>query len=45
MLLARSVILVDKLGVVQYLQVVPAITNLPDMEKAFNAATKLANKP
>ncbi len=44
-LLARSVLLVDKQGVVQYIQVVPDITHLPDMEKAFSRATELANLP
>ncbi len=43
MLLARSIILVDKRGIVQYIQVVPEITNLPDMEKAFAEAIELAN--
>ena len=41
MLLARSVIIVDKKGVVQYIQVVPEITHLPDMERAFQKATEL----
>lgn len=45
MLLARSVILVDKQGIVQYIQVVPEITHLPDMEKAFAAAAELAKRP
>jgi thiol peroxidase len=45
MLLARSVILVDKQGIVQYIQVVPEITHLPDMEKAFSVATELARQP
>jgi len=40
-LLARAVILVDKQGVVRYIQVVPEITNLPDMEKAFDRAIEL----
>lgn len=44
-LLARSVILVDKQGIVQYIQVVPEITHLPDMEEAFNKASALANQP
>ena len=44
-LLARSVILVDKQGVVQYIQVVPDISHLPDMEKAFTKAAALANLP
>ena len=37
-LLARSVILVDKKGIIRYIQVVPEITNLPDMEAAFEKA-------
>lgn len=43
-LLARSVILVDRQGVVRYIQVVPEITNLPDMEKAFAKALALAGE-
>jgi thiol peroxidase len=42
MLLARSVIIIDKEGVVQYIQVVPEITNLPDMAKAFVRAIELS---
>ena len=42
MLLARSVVLIDKEGVVQYIQVVPEITHLPDMERAFQKATEMA---
>lgn len=45
MLLARSVILVDKKGIVGYIQVVPEITHLPDMEKAFQTAIELAKEP
>lgn len=44
-LLARSVILVDKHGVVRYIQVVPDTTHLPDMEKAFAEAAALAKLP
>ena len=43
-LLARSVIIVDKEGIVRYIQVVPEITHLPDMEEAFNRAIDLANR-
>jgi thiol peroxidase len=43
LLLARSVILVDKDGIIQYIQVVPEITSLPDMEKAFAKAVELAD--
>jgi thiol peroxidase len=42
MLLARSVIIVDKEGTVQYIQVVPEMSHLPDMEKAFDKAIALA---
>lgn len=45
MLLARSIILVDRRGVVRYMQVVPEITNLPDMERAFAAAVKMVESP
>jgi thiol peroxidase len=41
-LLARSVILVDKQGKVQYIQVVPDISHLPDMDTAFEKALKMA---
>jgi thiol peroxidase len=44
MLLARSVALVDKKGIVRYIQVVPEITRLPDMERAFQKATELARE-
>lgn len=42
MLLARSIILVDQEGIVRYIQVVPELTHLPDMEKAFDKAVELA---
>jgi thiol peroxidase len=41
MLLSRSVILVDRAGKVRYIQVVPDITHLPDMEMAFQEAEEL----
>ena len=41
MLLARSVVLVDKKGMIRYIQVVPDITRLPDMEKAFQKSAEL----
>lgn len=44
MLLARSVVLIDKSGTVKYIQVVPEITNLPDMEQAFTKAKELAER-
>jgi thiol peroxidase len=45
MLLARSVILVDKKGIVRYIQVVPEITRFPDMDRAFQKAIELSKKP
>ena len=42
MLLARSVIIVDKNGKVRYIQVVPEITHLPDMDRAIQEAQNLA---
>ena len=44
-LLARSVVLVDKQGIVRYIQVVPDITHLPDMDKAFTKAIELDSLP
>ncbi|ALC17523.1 peroxiredoxin [Desulfuromonas soudanensis] len=44
MLLARAVIIVDAGGKVRYLQVVPDIAHLPDMEAAFARAAELAAK-
>jgi thioredoxin-dependent peroxiredoxin len=44
MLLSRSILLVDRSGIVRYIQVVPDITHLPDMEKAFQEAMDLARK-
>jgi thiol peroxidase len=41
MLLARSIILVDREGKVRYIQVVPEVTHLPDMKKAFQKAEEL----
>lgn len=41
-LLARAVIVVDANGVIRHLQVVPEITLMPDMEKAFAVANELA---
>ncbi len=44
MLLSRSVVIVDKKGIVQYIQVVPEMTHLPDMDKAFEKAMELAKQ-
>ena len=41
--LARAVIIVDKQGIVRYIQVVPELTHLPDMERAFSVANELAS--
>ena len=40
-LLARAVIVTDKNNIVRYLQVVPEVTELPDMAAAMNAARAL----
>ena len=40
-LLARAVIVTDKDNIVRYLQVVPEVTELPDMAAAMNAAKAL----
>ncbi|SDO79319.1 thiol peroxidase [Desulforhopalus singaporensis] len=40
-LLARAVIVIDKDGIVRYIQVVPDIGHLPDMERAFSTAREL----
>jgi thiol peroxidase len=42
MLDTRAVIVADRGGVVRYIQVVPEITHLPDMETAFQRAEELA---
>ena len=44
MLFARSVIVVDRKGVVRYIQVVPEMTHLPDMDKAFEKSLELAKE-
>ena len=41
MLLARSVLVVDKEGIVRYIQVVPELSHLPDMDAAFKQAESL----
>jgi thiol peroxidase len=43
MLLARSVIVVDREGIVRYIQVVPEMSHLPDMEAAFAKAMSFLN--
>lgn len=44
MLFARSVIIVDRKGIVRYIQVVPEMTHLPDMERAFQVAVEMAKE-
>lgn len=41
MLLARALIVVDQEGIVRYIQVVPELSHLPDMETALNKANSL----
>lgn len=41
MLLARSVIVADRQGIVRYIQVVPELSHLPDLEAAFAKAESL----
>ncbi len=45
MLLARAVVIVDRQGIVRYIQVTPEVASLPDMDAAFAKATELANAP
>lgn len=42
LLLARAVIVTDRSGIVRYMQVVPELSHLPDMEKAFQIAEGLS---
>jgi len=44
MLFARSVIVVDEQGIVQYIQVVPEMSHLPDLDRAFLKAKELAGE-
>jgi thiol peroxidase len=44
MLFARSVIVVDRKGIVRYIQVVPEMTHLPDMDKAFKKVSELVKE-
>ena len=41
-LLARAVIVVDRQGIVRYLQVVPTITHLPDLQRGMEFAAQLS---
>ena len=40
-LLARAVVVLDKQGIIRYLEVVPDLGQLPQMKKAFEAANSL----
>ncbi len=40
-LLARSVFVIDKTNIIQYVEIVPEMTNEPDYDKALAAAQKL----
>jgi len=44
MLLARTIIIVDKDGIVRYLQIVPELSNLPNMDEAFKYADDIAKR-
>lgn len=41
MLLARGIVIIDKDGVIRYVEYVPEVTNLPDFDKALEAAKAL----
>ncbi len=43
-LLTRAIIVLDHDGVIRYLEVVPELARLPEMEKAFHSAWGLINK-
>lgn len=43
-LLARAVMVLDRNGVVRYIQIVPEVSHLPDMESAFSAARDIDSK-
>ncbi len=43
-LLARAVIVVDRQGIVRYLQVVPTITHLPNLNKGMEIAAQLSKE-
>ena len=43
-ILARSLIVLDRNGVIRYIQVVPELSHLPDISKAIAEANRLAQK-
>ncbi len=42
-LLARAVIVLDKEGIIRYLEIVPELSQLPDMKKAFAFARSMSS--
>jgi thiol peroxidase len=40
-LLARAIMVLDKEGIIRYLEIVPELRKLPDMKKAFNFARSI----
>jgi thioredoxin-dependent peroxiredoxin len=43
-ILARTVMVVDKMNTIRYLQITPELTQLPDMEEAFQFARRLVTE-
>ena len=43
-ILARAVLVVDKMNTIRYLQITPELTQLPDMEEAFQIARRLVTE-
>ena len=43
-LLARAVMVLDREGVIRYLEIVPELSKLPDMQKVFDFAKSLESK-
>jgi thiol peroxidase len=41
-LLARAIIVLDKAGIIRYLEIVPELSKLPDMKKAFDFARSIS---
>ncbi|MEJ2689503.1 MAG: hypothetical protein P8130_06050 [Deltaproteobacteria bacterium] len=44
LLLTRAIIVADRSGIVRYMQIVPNLGNLPDMETTFQKAEELARQ-
>ena len=44
MFLTQPLILLDRYGIVRYIQIVPEVTKLTDMEKTFDKARKLVQE-